>query len=260
MKKLISVILVFCMAVMLVPSLAESADIEGEWIADYSGYAVVLTLNADGTFSMTVAGMGGAEGTWSLEGEELSLTAQGQTIVYDVKDGKITATQGDETLEFTRAAAEEAAPAEESAPAEEAAPSEESAPVEEKTAGVTFAEVNPYAAAEDFNGEWCIQYIAAGDKFAANDTGEITADIAIRDGSITFGSGSGFSEVFGDKALKMEFANGAFTYSRDFFVVSFSFEVKMLQDGMAVVNLDIAGENAILYMVKIDVAAEEPAA
>lgn len=32
MKKLISLILVFCMAVMLVPALAESADIAGEWI------------------------------------------------------------------------------------------------------------------------------------------------------------------------------------------------------------------------------------
>ena len=259
MKKLISVILAFCMAAMLVPALAESADITGEWTADYSGYAVILTLNANGTFSMEVAGMGGAEGTWALEGEALSLTAEGQTIVYDVKDGKISASQGDETLEFNRAAAE-AAPAEESAPAEEAAPAEESAPAEEKTVDVTIAEVNPDAVPEDFNGEWCIQYIAAGDEFAANDTGEITADIAIKDGGITFGSGSGFSEVFGDKALKMEFANGAFTYSRDFLVVSFSFEIKMLQDGMAAVSLDIAGENAILYMVKIDAAAEEPAA
>lgn len=260
MKKLISVILVFCMAAMLVPALAESADITGEWIADYSGYAVVLKLNADGSFSMEVAGMGGAEGTWTLEGEALSLTAEGQTLVYDVKDGKISASQGDETLEFNRATAEEAAPAEESAPAEEAAPAEESAPAKEKTIDITFAEVNPDAVPEDFNGEWCIQYIAAGDEFAANDTGEITADIAIQDGGITFGSGSGFSEVFGDKALKMEFANGTFTYSRDFFVVSFSFEIKMLQDGMAAVTLDIAGEGAILYMIKVDAAAEEPAA
>ena len=60
MKKLISLILVFCMAVILVPALAESADIVGEWTADYSGYSVVLTLNANGTFSMEVAGMGGA--------------------------------------------------------------------------------------------------------------------------------------------------------------------------------------------------------
>ncbi len=40
MKKLISLILVFCMAVILVPALAESADIVGEWTADYSGYSV----------------------------------------------------------------------------------------------------------------------------------------------------------------------------------------------------------------------------
>ena len=260
MKKMISVILVFCMAAMLVPALAESADITGEWIADYSGYAVVLTLNADGTFSMEVAGMGGAEGTWTLEGEALSLTAEDQTIVYDVKEGKISATQGDETLQFNRATAEEAAPAEESAPAEEAAPAEESAPAEDKTVDVTFAEVNPDAAPEDFNGEWCIQYIVAGDEFGANETGEITADIAIKDSGITFGSGSGFSEVFGDKALKMEYADGTFSYSRSFFGISLSFEIKMLQDGMAAVTIDIAGNEATLYMVRIEAAAEEPAA
>ena len=254
MKKLISLILVLCMAVILVPALAESADIAGKWTADYSGYTVVLTLDTNGTFSMEVAGMGGAEGTWTLEGEALSLTAQGQTMVYDVKDGKISVSQGDETVEFSRAGAEEAAPAEEPAPAEEAAPAEAEA-VE-----VTFADVNPDAAAEDFNGEWCIQYIAVGDKFAANDTGEITADIAIKDGGITFGSGSGFSDFFGDKALEMEFADGAFSCSYNFFGVIFAFRVEMLQDGMAVVTLDLADQNAILYMVRIDAAAEEPVA
>ena len=261
MKKLISLILVFCMAVILVPALAESADIVGEWTADYSGYSVVLTLNANGTFSMEVAGMGGADGTWVLEGEALFLTSQGQTLVYDVKDGKISASQGGETLEFTRAAATEAASAEEAAPAVEAAPAEESTPVEEKTADITFADVNHDAAAEDFNGEWCIQYIAADGEIAANETGEVTADIAIQDGGITFGSGSGFSKVFGDKALKMEFADGAFTYSRSVLgLVDFSFKVELLQDGMAAVTLDIAGEGAILYMARIDAAAEEPAA
>lgn len=48
MKKLISLILVFCMAVMLVPALAESADIAGEWIASFAGNDIPMTINADG--------------------------------------------------------------------------------------------------------------------------------------------------------------------------------------------------------------------
>ena len=244
MKKLISLFLVFCMAIMLVPALAESADIAGDWIGSYDSYEIPMTLNADGTFSMN-----GTEGTWVLEGENLSLTAQGQTMVFTFKDDVITFSQEDVTIEFTRAAAAEAAPAEESAPAEE------------KTVEVTFADVNPDAAAEDFNGEWCIQYVVTGDEVAANDSGEVTADIAIKDGGITFGSGSGFSEVFGDKALKMEFADGAFTYSRSVLgLVDFSFRVELLQDGMAAVTLEIAGNGATLYMVRTDAAAEEPAA
>ena len=34
----------------------------------------------------------------------------------------------------------------------------------------------------------------------------------------------------------------------------------MLQDGMAAATIDIAGNSAILYMVRIDAAAEAPAA
>ena len=249
MKKLITLILVLCMAIMLVPALAESADIAGEWVASFAGNAIPMTINADGSFSMN-----GFEGTWILDGETLTMTAQGEAIVFTYKDDVISVSQQGETIEFTRAAAEEAATS------GEAAPAEESAPAEEKAVEVTFADVKPDAAAEQFNGEWCIQYIAAGDKVGANDTGEITADIAIKDGGITFGSGSGFSEVFGDKALKMEFADGAFSYSRSFMGMGFSFKVEMLQDGMASVTIDIAGESAILYMVRIDTAAEEPAA
>ena len=251
MKKLISLLLVLCMSILLIPVLAENADIAGEWIGSYAGQAILMTLNADGTFSMS-----GTEGTWVLEGEALSMTAMGETMVFTFTDDVISFSMQDETIDFTRAAAEEVTPDEETAPVEESAPVEETAYTEE----ITFAEVNPDAAAEDFNGEWCIQYIAADDKFAANDTGEITADIAIKDGGITFGSGSGFSEVFGDKALKMEFADGAFTYSRSFFGVSLSFRIEMLQDGMVAVTIDIAGESAILYMVKTDMAAEKPAA
>ena len=243
MKKLISLILVFCMTIMLVPALAESADIAGEWAGSYAGQDIPMTINADGTFSMN-----GTEGTWVLEGEILSMTAQGQTMVFTYIDDVITFSQEDITIEFMRAAAEEAAPAKEAAPAEE------------KAVDVTFADVNPDAAAEDFNGEWCIQYIAAGDEVAANDSGEVTADIAIKDGGITFGSGSGFSEVFGDKALKMEYADGAFSYSRNLLGLGFSFRVEMLQDGMAAVTIDIAGNGATLYMVRIEAAAEEPAA
>jgi len=243
MKKLISLILVFCITIMLVPALAESADIAGEWAGSYAGQDIPMTINADGTFSMN-----GTEGTWVLEGEILSMTAQGQTMVFTYKDDVITFSQEDITIEFMRAAAEEAAPAKEAAPAEE------------KAVDVTFADVNPDAAAEDFNGEWCIQYIAAGDEVAANDSGEVTADIAIKDGGITFGSGSGFSEVFGDKALKMEYADGAFSYSRNLLGLGFSFRVEMLQDGMAAVTIDIAGNGATLYMVRIEAAAEEPAA
>ena len=248
MKKLTSLILILCMVIVLLPATAENADIAGEWTGSYAGHAIPMTLNADGTFSMN-----GTEGTWTLDGETLSMTAMGETMTFTFKDDAITFSQQGESIEFARAAAEETAPAEEAAPAEESVPTE-------GTVEVSFANVNPDAAAEDFNGEWSIQFIATDGEVYANDTGEITADIAIRDGGITFGSGSGFSEVFGDKALKMEYADGAFTWSRAILGVGLSIKIEMLQDGMATATVDIAGSGAILYMVRIDEAAEEPVA
>ena len=93
MKKLISLILVFCMAVMLVPALAESADIAGEWIASFAGNDIPMTINADGSFSMN-----GVEGTWVLEGETLTMTAQGETIVFTYKDDVISVSQQGQTI------------------------------------------------------------------------------------------------------------------------------------------------------------------
>ena len=58
----------------------------------------------------------------------------------------------------------------------------------------------------------------------------------------------------------MEYADGAFSYSRSFFGVSLSLKAEMLQDGMVAVTIDISGNGATLYMVRIDAAAEKPAA
>ena len=58
----------------------------------------------------------------------------------------------------------------------------------------------------------------------------------------------------------MEYADGTFSYSRSFFGISLSFEIKMLQDGMAAVTIDIDGNVATLYMIRVDVTTKEPAA
>ena len=62
MKKLISLILILCMACILVPATAEDGA-AGEWYADYHGTVMILALNADGTSSMTVSGNQMGEGT-----------------------------------------------------------------------------------------------------------------------------------------------------------------------------------------------------
>ena len=104
MKKLISLILILCMACMLIPAMAED-DILGTW------YLNELTLNGT-TVSPASVGMtmsytfkeGGelevkgemmgesnsTTGTWSLDGSTITMTIEGSSQTATFADGKIT--------------------------------------------------------------------------------------------------------------------------------------------------------------------------
>ena len=102
MKKLFSLILALCMVCTLVPAVAEE-DVTGEWYlktmkqgeteydAGAISYNITMTLNADGTGTMlSPASEEPTPGSWTLEGDKITVTFEDSPIGGTVADGKIT--------------------------------------------------------------------------------------------------------------------------------------------------------------------------
>ena len=123
MKKLISLILILCMACLLVPAMAED-DVTGDWYYAGMGDSVRFVFNADGTAKLITNMMGQQseeEGTWSLDGSTMTITFSDQTQTATYADGTITLEADGVTASLVRDP--NAAPA--GAPAAVAAESEE---------------------------------------------------------------------------------------------------------------------------------------
>ena len=103
MKKLISAILILCMACMLLPATAEE-DISGDWylnsvVADgisvnvAGTMAMTFHLNADGTagFEMDLMGeKSEAAGTWTRDGSAVTVTTEdGNPMSLTYADGQL---------------------------------------------------------------------------------------------------------------------------------------------------------------------------
>lgn len=82
MRKILSLMLVLCLALAAFPAVAE--DLAGEWNLLILGLqAGTGTLNADGTLHMVmdIEESSESDGTWVLEGDTLTLTFDGQSQV-----------------------------------------------------------------------------------------------------------------------------------------------------------------------------------
>ena len=97
MKKLLSLILVMCMALTAVSSLAEG-DLTGTWYLNSLGMcAASIEINAEGTCAVTASTENGEErqeGTWTLDGDNpvltvgeqnLPMTWDGETLSLDMQ-------------------------------------------------------------------------------------------------------------------------------------------------------------------------------
>lgn len=125
MKKLISLFLILCMACMLVPALAEDSlvgtwylkeGIENGQTVDISLFGMSMTFDfrEDGTFDAAIA-FGGEEekgsGTWTLDGETVTMTINGQDQVGSFVGGVFNMEMNGATMVFSKEAPAEAAPA-----------------------------------------------------------------------------------------------------------------------------------------------------
>ena len=83
MKKILSLLLALCMLPAAIPAAAEE-DVSGTWYIIMMNLTVgTMELNADGTCSLSVSNAGeemSAEGTWTQEGEKLSVHVNDNTL------------------------------------------------------------------------------------------------------------------------------------------------------------------------------------
>lgn len=238
MKKLISLVLILCMACMLLSAMADD-DITGEWYASLYGVPLKMTLNADGTASMAMGDTDMGTAAWTFSDGKFSMTEDESGVVSEgtLVDGVLTIEDDDQLIEFTR----------------------------EPVQGITVAEVNPAAAAEDFEGSWTITYVDLGGMLVdASAAGGSVPDVKIENGALSFiGDGAeSMSFFFGEAAIPLAYENGAMNYSveipNDAEPITGIIKVEMLQDGMLVVTVEFGYGATMMYYNSA--AAEEPAA
>ena len=201
MKKLISLVLILCMACMLVPAMADDGA-AGLWYAESSGAVMVLSLGEDGTSYMEVAGNRMAEGTWAEKDGKIEITmtdpsGEASTQVATLADGVLTMGDENMTFNFTKE------------------------PIEVWTP----AEVNPEAAAEDFEGEWIISKVSMMG---------MTLD--------------------GNDPIQLAYADGALSFTvdipNDAEPMAFTIKAEILQDGMMALSIDVGSGAMVMYFTK----------
>ena len=237
MKKLIPLVLILCMACMLVSAVADD-DISGDWYASYFGMPMTMTLNADGTASMAAEGVGDlGTATWTLENGKFTMTETENGMVSEGTyiDGVLALDNDGQLLEFTR----------------------------EPVQGITIAEVNPEAAAEDFEGKWAPAYVNFEGMTLDAAASGVTFGVIIENSSLRFeGEAESMTFFVGTDAIPMAYENGALNFSvelaNDAAPMTITLRAEILQDGMLALVLDTGMGSMTVYFVKA--AAEEPAA
>lgn len=231
MKKLISLILVLCMACMLIPAVAEE-DLTGEWYATMAGVEMVLNLAEDGSATFSMPALGNtSSGIWTRDGDKITITIEDSPAEAVYADGTITLGEGEASMVFTR----------------------------EKVEGIKLAEVNPAAAAEDFEGSWSIAYVGYGEMVVdASVSTEPLPGLVVENGAMKFTGESSMSQVFGENPLQLAYADGALSFSVALGETTYGIKLEMLADGMLAMTVNMGSINVFMYFVKA--AAEEPAA
>ena len=229
MKKLISLVLILCMACMLIPAMAEE-DVTGEWYGSMMGMGIIFTVNADGTFSMTAGGQEMAAGSWKVEDGKLIAEADGVAETFEIKDGTLYESEMDMTM--TR--------------------NPEDAP-----AAIEIADVKADAAAEEYYGEWvCSAVEASGMLLGAESytagTGEALPGLTIAADSVKFNGEDMISSIINMFTLTPVYADGAITANAVLELgedsnMTMDVSLQMLQDGQIKATLISNDNPMILY-------------
>lgn len=249
MKKLISLLLILCMACMLIPTVAEEA-LTGEWYlksmkmgeqeydAAALGVNVVMALGEDGSAAMTTLDSPDpVTGTWTLDGDQFTLNIEGE----DPVSGTVTAEaialeQEGQIMIFTR-----------------------EAPV-----AITVADAKAAESAEDFYGTYTIAYVDMEDRLMDMSGMGYTTGLVIGEGTfeilptndedmmaLTLGMFALTPTDLEDGVLKLTSATSPENVDG---------RIELLEDGMIKITTKNNSNQSSLVFYFTPAAAEEPAA
>ena len=241
MKKLISLILVLCMACALAPAMAEG--VTGTWYliemnadgvsvnpADM-GMTWTLVFNEDGTAVNTMEMMGEtqtAEGTWSMDGNTVTITIEGEPKDVEIADGKLMLSTGEQIAVFSQEA-----PTASARPAAVAAESEDA-----------------------FLGDWEISglemmgmYITR-DMFSVAQMEYFTVKLSIAPGKVTLTSKVSAEAEEESQEFDSTFADGKLTVPIDLGITpetaaAMGIDLSALGDG--VTTIELSDEGGLIY-------------
>ena len=264
MKKLISLILILCMACMLVPAVADE-DITGDWYMtemtvegatvelSSMGMSISFHLNADGTLKMSTEMMGKAQeqdGTWTMDGDAVTFTIDGKAQAGAYADGKISIESEGQIGVLTR---EQPTAAEK--PATVAAESEEA-----------------------FFGTWTLSametmgmYITK-DQFEAMQMTGYDATITIEAGKVISDMKMGEGQEEQKDETPSKFEDGKLILTIEVpeaqaemlkamgMEISDTATIELVEDGSILYSMQFMGMDFGMYLAPAEAAAEEPAA
>ena len=240
MKKIVSLLLALCLVCLSAAVLAEAGDVTGTWYGTMYGMQIQLTLNADGTYAIDLAGneIPGKyelrDGIVYMDGDDDAANGfvyDGTTLVNEAQDVTLTREQGE-------------------------------------IAEIVLAEPKADAALEDYAGEWVCKYLSMSGmtiditQIPLEQLGATQIPSLKIEGSTA--SLTGMDSLAGSAPLPMNFADGALSLDLGALLGSsdtdMSINIQMLQDGMVAFTVNAMGQIVSLYFAPADGEAEAPAA
>ena len=249
MKKLISLILILCMACMLIPAVADEA-VTGEWYlksmkmgeqeydAAAMGVNIVMTLSEDGSLSMTMPDSPEpATGTWTLDGDQITIDVDETPVSGTITAEAIELEQEGQVMVFTR-----------------------EAPV-----AITVADAKPAESAEDFYGQYTIAYVEMEGNLMDMSSLGYSTGLIIGEGTFEIlptNDEDMMALTIGMLALTpTEMEDGALKVASATNPEGVDGKIELLEDGMIKITANnLSSQSSMVFYFAPAAAAEEPAA
>lgn len=232
MKKLLSVLLAMVLALtMLVGAVAETVDVTGTWSTTLMGMNVTFVINADGTYTLDIAGLESVDGTWEYQDDGNLLLDKGtdEEAVAVVGDETLSVTESGMVMDFVRG--------------------------EAGLAETTDFTMRADATLEELQGEWSMTSIVMMGFEMSAELADTTAAVGVQDSNVVF------HDLMGDTSLEgvlvpLEFSEGALRMELQDETSTQVWTIGLLADGRLNFTMNVDGLEIAMLMEKVVEVAE----